>query len=122
MSAIPLVLLLIGAATLGVLLLFDYLNGRRSKPTIIGLHMLLGAGSLEVVAMLLRGISEGGVTTAGRVPQFAAGLVAFALWSGLMVPLIGRRSRGVMNGAMLIHVAASASGVVLCLLWVARLR
>ena len=120
MLAIPAVLLLSGAVVLGVLLGLEYLRRVRSKPTMIGLHLLLGAGGLEVIAMLLRGTPDGAVLPAGAIGQVAAGLLAFALCSGLVAPLVGRRSRATMNVALVTHVTASAAGFVLCLLWFAR--
>ncbi len=115
--AIPAVLLLSGAVFLGVLLGLDYLRRVRSRPTMIGLHLLLGAGAVEVVAMLLRGTPGGATIPRAAILQCAAGLLAFALCSGLVAPMIGRRSRLTMNVALLVHVTASASGVVLCLVW-----
>ena len=115
--AIPAVLLLGGAVVLGVLLGLDYLRRVRSRPTLIGLHLLLGAGAVEVVAMLLRGTPNGATIPAGTILQASAGLLAFALCSGLIAPMIGRRSRATMNVALLVHVTASAAGFVLCLVW-----
>lgn len=120
MLAIPAVLLLSGAAVLGILLGLEYLRRVRSKPTVIGLHLLLGAGGVEVIAMLLRGTPDGAVMPAGAIGHAAAGLLAFALCSGLVTPLIGRRSRATMNVALAAHVTASAAGLVLCLLWFMR--
>jgi hypothetical protein len=118
--AIPAVILLSGAVVLGVLLGIEYLRRVRSKPMVIGVHLLLGAGGLEVIAMLLRGTPDGGVMPAGAIGQAAAGLLAFAMCSGLVAPLIGRRSRATMNVALVTHVTASAAGFVLCLWWFAR--
>jgi hypothetical protein len=115
--AIPAVLLLTGAVVLGVLLGIEYLRRVRSKPLVIGLHLLLGAGSLEVMAMLLHGTPDGAATPALKILQATAALMAFALCSGLVAPMIGRRSRSTMNAALGIHVAAAAAGFVLCLYW-----
>lgn len=86
----------------------------------IGLHLLLGAGGVEVIAMLLRGTPDGTVMPAGAIGRAAAGLLAFALCSGLLVPLVGRRSRTTMIFALVAHVTASAAGFVLCLVWFTR--
>jgi hypothetical protein len=96
------------------------LRGVRSKPVLIGLHLLLGAGSLEVMAMLLHGTPNGAAIPAGRILQATAALLAFALCSGLVASMIGRHSRSTMNAALTIHVAASAAGFVLCLYWFVR--
>jgi hypothetical protein len=108
------------AVILGLLLGRDYLRRVRSKPALIGFHLLLGAGSLEVTVMLLRGAPGGNVVPAGLILQLTAGLVAFALFSGLIAPMIGRRSRATMNVALAVHVTAAAAGFVLCLVWFLR--
>jgi hypothetical protein len=108
------------AVLLGLLLGRDYLRRVRSKPALVGFHLLLGAGSLEVTVMLLRGAPSGDVVPAGPLLQLAAGLVAFALFSGLIAPMIGRRSRGTMNVALSVHVTAATIGFVLCLVWFVR--
>jgi hypothetical protein len=120
MRAIPPVLLLCGAVVLGILLGIDYLNRRRSKPTMIGLHLLLGAGSLEAIAVMLKGSPDGALTPAIALLKVAAGLLAFALFSGLVAPMIGRGSRTTMNAALLTHVTAAAAGFFVCLWWLVR--
>lgn len=120
MHAIPAVLLLSGAVALGVWLGIEYLRRVRSKPAVIGLHLLLGAGGLEVIAVLLRGTPDGAVMRVDVLGQLAAGLLAFALFSGLVAPMIGRRSRATMNVALLAHVTGAAAGFVLCLVWMLR--
>ena len=120
MRALPPILLLVAAVALGVLLGLQYLRRVRSKPTLIGLHLLLGAGSLEAVAMLLHGAPDGAVTPAIAILQAAAGLLAFALFSGLLAPMIGRRSRATMNIALLVHVATASTGFALCVWWYVR--
>jgi hypothetical protein len=118
----PAVILLGGAVVLGVLLGLDYLRRIPSKPTMIGLHLLLGAGALEVTAMLLHGTPDGAVTPREAILQAAAGLLAFALFSGLVAPMIGRRSRATMNVALIVHVTAAAAGSILCMVWIVRAR
>lgn len=117
MPALPAVLLLTGAAVLGLLLGRDYVRHVRSKPALIGFHLLLGAGGLEVTVMLLRGAPSGAAMPVGLLLKAAAGLLGFALLSGLVAPIIGRRSRGTMNVALCVHVSAAASGFLLCLAW-----
>jgi hypothetical protein len=56
----------------------------------------------------------------GPILQLTAGLVACALFSGLVAPMIGRRSRATMNFALAVHVTAAAAGFVLCLVWFLR--
>jgi hypothetical protein len=111
---------LAGAVVLGLLLGLDYLRHVRSRPTLIGFHLLLGAGSLEVIVMLLRGSPDGVALAAGPMLKSTAALVAFALCSGLVAPMIGRRSRSTMNVALTVHVTAAACGFVLCIVWLAH--
>ena len=120
MRAIPAMLLLSGTVVLGLLLGVEYLRRVRSKPTVIGFHFLLGAGALEVIAMLLRGTPDGAARPLDGLLQWAAGLLALALFSGLMVPLIGRRSRATMNVALAIHVTLAIAGSGLCVGWCVR--
>ena len=54
-KAIPALVLLSAAMCLGVIMGIQYLRRVRSKPVMIGVHLLLGAGGLEVLAMMLRG-------------------------------------------------------------------
>lgn len=120
MSALPALVLLTGSVGLGLLLGLEYLRRVRSKPAVIGFHLLFGAASVEVMAMLLRGAPNQDAPLAGLLLKAAAGLLAFALLSGLVAPMIGRRSRGTMNAALLVHVSAAVAGCVLCLVWFVR--
>jgi len=119
-TAIPALVLLSGSVALGLLLGLEYLRRVRSKPAVIGFHLLFGAASVEVMAMLIRGTPDGGIAPTGWMLKAATGLLAFALLSGLVTPMVGRQSRATMNGALIIHVAAAASGVVLSLVWFVR--
>lgn len=119
MKALPLLLLLGGAAVLGVILGVQYLRRVRSQPVVIGLHLLLGAGSMEVLAMLLRGAPDGTTWSGTGMVKIAAGLVAMAMVSGLVAPMIGRGSRRTMNVALATHVSIAVAGIALLLAWLA---
>jgi hypothetical protein len=118
--ALPAFVMLTGSVGLGLLLGLEYLRRVRSKPAVIGFHLLFGAASVEVMAMLIRGAPNSASLAAGPLLKAAAALLAFALLSGLVAPMIGRRSRGTMNGALIVHVSAAAAGCILCVLWFVR--
>ncbi len=120
MQALPALVLLTGSVALGLLLGLEYLRRVRSRPAVVGFHLLFGAASVEVMAMLLRGAPDSASLAPGPLPRAATGLLAFALLSGLVAPMIGRRSRGTMNGALIVHVTAAAAGCMLCVLWFVR--
>jgi hypothetical protein len=118
-TAIPPLLLLTASVILGVMLGIQYLQRKRGPPTLIGFHLLLGAGGLEVLAMLLHGTPDRRIVPSGGIVTYAAGLLLAAMFTGLLVPLIGRRSRPTMNVALAIHVGVGAAGFVLFLVWMA---
>lgn len=118
MNALPAVLLLGAAVCLGIYLGVEYLRGIRSRPVMIGLHLLLGAGGLEVIAMLLKGTPDGTLVAAGTTGHAAALLLLLAMFTGLTAPMVGRGSRRVMNVALAMHASAAAAGFLLLLAWV----
>jgi len=119
-KAIPIVVLMGAAVALGVLLGVEYLRRVRSKPVIIGIHLLLGAGGLEVFAVLLRGTPDGEVMAPGLVGNAAAGLMFLAMFTGLIAPMVGRKSRRTMNVALATHASVASLGFLLLLAWVIR--
>ena len=119
MLAIPPLLLLTAAVALGVILGVQYLQRKRSPPVLIGFHLLLGAGGLEVLAMLLHGTPDRRMVPSGGLVTIAAGLVFAAMVSGLLAPMIGRQSRRAMNIALVAHVGVALAGFVALVVWVA---
>jgi len=120
MKALPVLLLLGGATALGVVLGIQYLRRIRSQPVLIGMHLLLGAGGMEVLAMLLRGAPDGTLWSGTGMVKIAAGLVALAMVTGLVAPMIGRGSRRTMNVALATHVSIAVAGIALLLAWLLR--
>ncbi|HUN90511.1 MAG TPA: hypothetical protein VMU33_00530 [Burkholderiaceae bacterium] len=118
MKILPIVLLLSAAAILGILLGIQYLRRQRLPPVLIGLHLILGAGGLELLAVLLRGAPDGVVLSIGSAGRTAAGLLAAAMFTGLVAPLIGRGSRTTMNVALLAHVGVAVVGIGVLFAWV----
>jgi len=117
-KAMPVVVLLGAAVILGIFLGYQYLRRVRSRPVLIGVHLLLGAGGLEVLAVLLRGAPDGDTLAPGKLGKVAAGLVVLALFSGLLAPMLGRRSRETMNIALATHAAVALAGFTLVLVWI----
>jgi len=117
-KAIPVVVLFGAAVCLGLILGLQYLRGVRSKPVMIGMHLLLGAGGLEVMVMTLSGAPDGTVMWTGTLGRTAAGFLAAALFIGLLTPMVGRRSRQTMNVALATHATIASVGFVLLLAWV----
>jgi len=120
MRAIPAVLLFGCAATLGVVMGIAYLRRRRNSPVMIGVHLLLGAAGMEVIAMLLSGASEGSALPPTSLVRLAAALLVTALLTGLATPLVARGSRRTMNFALLTHAGVALSGFLLLLAWAAN--
>ncbi len=120
MKTIPVLVLLGAAVCLGLFLGTQYLRQVRSRPAMIGLHLLLGAGGFEVLVMLLSGAPDGTVLAAGGQGRIAAGLLLLALFTGLTAPMVGRRSRPTMSAALATHAAAALAGFALLVVSLAR--
>lgn len=119
MNAIPAALLLTAAAALGVYLGVLYLR-RVRRPALIGVHLLLGAASMQVTLMMLRGMPNGESAPATTIGLAAAACLAAAMFSGLLAPLIGRGSRQAANIAVLSHATAGLGGFLLFMTWILR--
>jgi len=117
MKAVPVLLLFGAAALLGAILGLEYLRRVRSRPVMIGMHFLLGAAGVEVLVFLMRGAPDGTVTQFGTLGNTAAAFLVFALFVGVLAPMIGRRSRATMNVALFTHVGAAGLGLILLVAW-----
>jgi len=118
MHALPVLLLLGAAAAIGLYMGQRHLRGARNRPMLIGVHLLLGIGGLEVMVMLLWGPDADPVGAGTRgAAGLATILLAAALFCGLLAPLIGRGSRRLMTAALATHAGIAAAGVVALLVW-----
>ena len=116
MTMIPVLILVCATAAVGALLGVRYLRREARKPMLIGLHLLLGIGALEVVAYSLWGAQQdGGVPKLGAA---AAGALAAAMFIGLLAPIVGRRSRQTMSVALAAHASVATAGLALAVIWV----
>jgi hypothetical protein len=120
MPVFPFILLPLSAMALGVMLAICHLRSIR-KPMLIGLHLLLGFGALELMVVLLKGTPNGDVLPAGDFGNVSAGFMALAGFLGLLTPILGRRSRLTANAMLLAHGGAGVAGVLLCMAWLSSL-
>ena len=120
MIALPSLLLVTGAVLLGVYLGVLYLKGVRPKRVLLGGHVLMGIGGVEQVALLIHGTPSGALETANLL-KAAAGLFAFAIFSGLTAPLIAQ-STGRQKGEIMLatHAAVGILGFGLFITWIAK--
>jgi hypothetical protein len=118
MIAIPALLLITVAVTIGVYLGLLYLRGVRPVKIVLGAHILLGMGGLEQLAILIRGTPSGANLNVGSFGTAAAGLFALALLSGFIAPLLGQRSRRKGEFMLATHALTGAAGFVLFLIWI----
>ena len=120
MPMFPFIVLPLAAMALGLVLVILHLRGIR-KPLLIGLHLLLGLGALELLVVLLKGTPSSDGWPAGDFGNVAAGFLALAAFIGLLTPILGRRSRLTANAMLVAHVGAGVAGVVLCIAWASGL-
>ncbi len=119
MPHFPLMLLPLATMLLGFALALLLIRGKR-KSVLIGLHFLLGLGSLEMVVILLKGWPVGEAIPAGDFGAMAAGFLALAAFFGLLRPIIGRGSKVKANAMLLVHGSAGLAGVLLCMAWLSQ--
>jgi hypothetical protein len=120
MLSIPIVILVVATASLGVYLGLRYLRHERNKPIVIGLHILLGAMTLEPMVIAMRGGLGGVPVQPSMFGVLGACGLALALFSGVTAVMIGRRSRQTANVALTCHAAVAASAVLLIGAWALR--
>ncbi len=120
MPMFPFLILPLAAMALGVVLVGLHLRGIR-KPVLIGLHLLLGLGALEILVVLLKGTPSADGLPAGDFGNVAAGLLALAAFIGLLTPIFGKRSRLIANAMLVAHGSAGVAGVLLCIAWASSL-
>lgn len=115
----PFILLPLGTMALGVVLLARLWQGKR-KPVLVGLHLLFGFGTLEMVVIMLKGWPIGEATPAGDFGNIAAGLLALAAFFGLLSPVLRSGSRIKSNAMLIAHGSAGLAGVLLCIAWMSK--
>ena len=121
MLAIPIVVLVSATVALGLILGFRYLKRVRNPPTLIGVHFLLGAASLEPMLIVLRGGLGHAAVKLSPVGVAAAGLICVALISGVTAVMVGRKSRQTANLTLATHAGVAATAYLVLLAWAFKL-
>lgn len=117
MTAIPMLVLLIVAVVLGAANLVLRVRGIR-KSVLIGVHLLVGIGALEVLVFYLKDANGGEGTPAGSWGNVAAGLLAAAVFIGLISPILGKNSKPLSNSLLVAHVGCGLAGAITAVAWV----
>lgn len=116
-TTLPIVLTLIAAVALGGINLRLRFRGIR-MPALIGVHLLLGLGSLIVTVYFLKDANGGEGLPAGPYGNVAAAFLGLAAFSGLISPILGRRSKLTSDVLMAAHAGCGLAGAVTALAWV----
>jgi hypothetical protein len=116
----PIALIVTAAVALGAYNLWLRLRGLR-KPMVIGAHLMAGIGSLVVLVFYLKDANNGEGMAAGPFGNVAAALLALAVLSGLLGPILGRDSRRISNALLTAHATCGVAGFLTALAWVNRL-
>jgi len=104
---------------LGFSLVLLLIRGKR-KSVLIGVHVLFGLATLEMVVIMLKGWPIGDAVPAGEFGDIAAGILALAAFFGLLRPVFGRRSTFKSNAMLVAHGSAGLAGVLLCIAWLSK--
>ena len=119
MTALPVVLLVTAAATLGAYILLLWFRKER-KPVLIGFHVLFGLGGAESLVVFLHMGGLDGDSPIRRLALVSGAFLAAAIVSGLSAPLLSKY-RVVANSLLAAHVFAGVAGCLIVLAFVSRL-
>jgi hypothetical protein len=117
MPTVPLFAILACAGALGATNLAFRLRGKR-KENWLTLHLLFGIGALAMVVFLLKDFNGGEGVSAGAYGNIAAGLLALAVFIGLVSPIVAKDSRALSNILLVAHIASGLSGVLTAAFWI----
>ena len=117
MTAVPMLLLITITVALGVVNLVLRLRKQR-KAFLIGAHLLFGIGALEILVFFLKDVNSGEGVPAGAFGNAAAGLLAGALFIGLISPILGKHNPKLSSLLLAAHVACGAGGAATVLAWI----
>lgn len=118
MTVAPVLTLLTAAVLLGLWLGTKYLLGVRNNRLLVALHFILGIAGLEVLVQLLRGHALGRDAPAGSLGGTAALVLAVAMFTGLLVPILAPVRPRTIGPTILVHTLIAAAGFGLLLVWV----
>ena len=118
MKPLPILFIITAGVGLGLYLGWLFLRRERSKPVVIGLHVILGVVGLEGVAMLVTGGPGGGDPASGQLVKTSAILLVLAVMTGFASPLLAkRRPRKVGLATLGVHATVGAAGYALLIAW-----
>ena len=118
MPTCPAILVFGTTVAIGLYMGLQYLKGQRNNRMLVGAHVLIGLAGLEVFALLLRGAPDGTHLADSRTGPAAALLLAAALFSGFVVPLIAPAKPGATGLTLAVHASLGLVAFGVLLLWV----
>ena len=120
MTTAPIVIFYLAAAALGAYILLLWFR-RARRPTLIGLHLILGAAALETLFAFMRNVD---IDEHGRAHSlgFTAGcFMALAMFSGFCAQLLRNQPKVVSNALLATHVGSGLAGFFIVLAFVSQL-
>jgi hypothetical protein len=117
-------LVIAAAVVLGLVLGWNYLKGIRN-PVLNGVHLLLGAGAFEGVALMMHGRSmlgeplEGAESVGGSMGGLVLAMLGVAMLSGLIWALVRGQWRG-GTSVLVAHAGVGTLVLVFFVIWAAR--
>ena len=102
---------------IGAWLGIGYLRNAPRHKMLVAAHLLLGLSMLEVLAALLRGAPDGHILSGRTMATVAAGLIAVALLSGLVAPLVGQAKPRIIGPSLAVHAGIATTAFVTLLVW-----
>ncbi len=114
----PALLVFGSTVAIGLYMGLNYLKGQRNNRNLVAVHILIGVAGLEVFALLLRGAPDGSRLADSQLGPAAALLLAGALFTGFIVPLIGKPRPATTGPALAVHAVFGTVGFGVLLLWV----
>ena len=103
---------------IGLYMGLKYLRGERNNRMLVGVHVLIGIAGLEVLALLLRGAPDGTRLATSQLGPASALLLAAALFTGFLVPLIAAPRPAATGPALAVHAVLGTVAFGALLLWV----
>jgi hypothetical protein len=95
---------------------------RRRHVVLNGIHLLLGAVSVETTVVMMRGAPDGTVRPFEPAALVAVAFFALAMLSGFAAPLLAKSFRRSANAMLVAHAAAGLVGLAGFCLWLPAIR
>lgn len=114
MTVLPAVIILGLTVALGLVMALRYLRGQPNNPVMIGIHFLLGAAVLEVLAVGLHS-TPGGIAAGGGFATFTLLFAGLALFSGIVRSLMRTSSASSSTALLAVHAAFATTALGLAL-------